>query len=388
MFEDFLKDVAVAYRQQKAYKEECYKNGDYFNIFSILGLSSNETRTHSAFLAELLDPNGSHGKGKLFLENFISSMHLEDLHLDLNHVFIEVERVIGEIDETYDKGGRIDIIIVSGEKAIIIENKIYAQDQYKQLVRYNNYAKETFSDYRLLYLSLDKEEASPASTQSGNVKLMPNVDYYPITYRDDIIRWLEQCNSDIRPCCGDIVEKTVTQYINLLKELTNTMEKDNEDIMNVLKKEENWAYTLEVLRNGDSWKNEVWSSFAQLLEKEISAKGWLMHDCGLCNIKVFSHHVLSKYFIHLECNSSGAYIGIHCREEQTPHDCLPSLYGADAWWPYGWKWLEGQYKFFLPQSDPNAMEHLFPEYRQTFIDYLVREISTIMNEALKAGIDI
>ena len=178
MLEDFFRDIAVAYKEQKALYDEHYKRGDFFNVFNILGLRSNETRTHSAFLAELLNPHGSHGMGDSYLKSFISCMHLEDLQLDLQHAYVEVERSIGEIDENYDNGGRIDIIVVSDDKAIIIENKIYAQDQYKQLVRYNNYAKDTFSDYRLLYLTLDKDAASDASTQTDEEQLLPNIDYY------------------------------------------------------------------------------------------------------------------------------------------------------------------------------------------------------------------
>ena len=75
MFEDFLKDIAAAYKEQKALYDEHYKRGDFFNVFNILGLRSNETRTHSAFLAELLKPNGSHGMGDAYLKSFISLMN-------------------------------------------------------------------------------------------------------------------------------------------------------------------------------------------------------------------------------------------------------------------------------------------------------------------------
>ena len=384
MLEDFLKDVADAYNRQKAIYEERYKKGDFFNIFDILGLSTNETRTHSAFLAELLNPNGSHGAGTLFLEKFISCMHLEDLHFDLQHAYVEVERVIGEIDKTYDKGGRIDIIVVSGDKAIIIENKIYAQDQYKQLVRYNNYAKKTFSAYRLLYLSLDKEAASDASTESNNVKLMPNVDYYPITYRDDIIAWLEDCVLVIQS--KSAVDVIINQYKNLLKDLTNTME-ENKIVLDVLKKEENWAYALEVLKNGESWKQEVWASFLHLFKVRIEAHGWILDSDGLGVFQV-RKNAKSKYYISVTKESSGAYIGITSGREETPLKPLPSLVSPSVWWPFGTKWLVGDYRYFLPQYNNNSIEYLFPEHRQTFMNYLVQEISSIMQEAEKAGIDI
>ena len=383
MLEDFLKDIAVAYMEQKAIYDKRYERGDLFNVFNILGLSRNETRTHSAFLAELLNPHGSHGMGNAFLRDFISCMHLEELQLDLQHAYVEVERVIGGIDENYDNGGRIDIIVVSGDKAIIIENKIDAQDQYKQLVRYNNYAKETFSDYRLLYLTLNKDAASEASTLSDKGQLMPNVDYYPITYRDDIIAWLAGCILGTPDQSS--VKVIINQYKELLKDITNTME-ENKIILNALVKEENWAYTLEVLKNGEAWKDEVWNTFLQLLRIRVEAEGWLLESKGIGRI-IVRKHPDSEYFIAIT-QEGGSYIGITSTETKEPQTCLSILKKSNAWWPFGWKWLEGSYRYFLPQSDPNSMEYLFPEYREVFMDYLMHEISLVMHEAEKAGIDL
>jgi len=41
--------------------------GERFNLFSILGMESDEVSTHSRFLAELLNKNGSHGQKDIFL---------------------------------------------------------------------------------------------------------------------------------------------------------------------------------------------------------------------------------------------------------------------------------------------------------------------------------
>jgi len=384
MFEDFLKDIAAAYKEQKALYDEHYKRGDFFNVFNILGLRSNETRTHSAFLAELLNPNGSHGMGDAYLKSFISCMNLESLQLNLQHAYVEVERSIGEIDENYDNGGRIDIIIVSDDKAIIIENKIYAQDQYKQLVRYNNYAKDTFSDYRLLYLTLDKDAASDASTQTDDEQLLPNIDYYPITYRNDIIPWLDVCVSGTPK--DSPVEVIINQYKNLLKELTNTME-ENKIVLNVLAKEENWACTLEVLKNADSWKEEVWKSFYDEFIKKAEHFNWIIESYDLFDICVKKHKD-AEYIVHVTYESSGAYVGINGYKESVPQQSLPGLDKPNNWWPFGWKWLEKGYREVRPIYDLDSMESFFIERRQYLINYLITEISTILNEADKVGINI
>jgi hypothetical protein len=43
-----------------------------FNIFRVLGNQYREVSTHSAMLAHLLDPNGGHAQGVLFLRAFLS----------------------------------------------------------------------------------------------------------------------------------------------------------------------------------------------------------------------------------------------------------------------------------------------------------------------------
>ena len=143
----------------KQRKEEARKRGEKYNIFSVLGIETSEVRTHSAFLASLLNPNGNHGVGNAFLDAFVSEMNLGGLQLDTTNAQVNVEHVTSD--------GRIDILIFdNNKKAIIIENKIYAGDQPEQLKRYDDYAKQQFTNgYRLLYLTLDGHKPSEGSTK-------------------------------------------------------------------------------------------------------------------------------------------------------------------------------------------------------------------------------
>jgi hypothetical protein len=383
MIENFFQELFAAYERQKAYHDERVKNGDYFNVFNVLRLSSNETRTHSAFIAELLNPYGTHGMGNFFLRKFISHMQIRNLQLDLSKAYIEVERVIGDIDENYDNGGRIDIIVEDGKKAIIIENKIYAQDQYKQLVRYNNYAKGNFADYRLLYLTLNKDSASEASTQDNKSQLLPNEDYFPITYREDIIDWLEDCIDELS---SNIVRVIIQQYIDLLKQLTYQMEENN-IVLDVLKKDENLACTLEVLKNAGAWKESLWNEFADILKEKVEGKGWILRNNGIGDISVYTNEN-AEYYINMTKAGGGTFIGITSETPQEPKECLSCLSWPESGWPFGWKFLERGYQHFLPLSDWNSWEYLFPENRNDFIDYLMQEITTIMKDAMIAGINI
>lgn len=143
--------------KQKQRIEDSRKRGERFNIFNTLGVQSNEVRLHSAFIAELLNPDGDHGIDSEFLVSFMKSIGLPYNYIVSSKVNKReiVEREIGHKTDT--TGGRIDIIIEDGRNAIIIENKIYATDQENQLLRYYNYAIEKFGGghFVLLYLTLD-----------------------------------------------------------------------------------------------------------------------------------------------------------------------------------------------------------------------------------------
>ena len=69
-----LNDVNAILQQERIKKEESRKRGEQFNIFEVLGLQTSEVRLHSAFLAELLDPNGDHGLNNKYLKVFVEDI--------------------------------------------------------------------------------------------------------------------------------------------------------------------------------------------------------------------------------------------------------------------------------------------------------------------------
>ncbi len=93
----------------RVYEKVVEATGENFNVFQILNLSTNETRTHSALLAEFLDPKGSHGQGSIFLELFLQKMNILDF--DFNNAKVTKEKYAGSIDDNYLEGGRLDILL-------------------------------------------------------------------------------------------------------------------------------------------------------------------------------------------------------------------------------------------------------------------------------------
>lgn len=266
--------------KDKQIRKEKFSRGECFNIFNVLGLSSNETRTHSAFLAELLNPNGSHGCGSAFLAAFAKRFIDKPIPAnEIQNAAVEIERTIGFKNDDATEGGRFDIVLTIGKFMVIIENKIYAQDQEKQLLRYKNYAlscisKRQITDYKLLYLTLDGKEASSFSTAS---ELMQGNDYFSISYNSDILDWLRECKekSVDRP----LIRETISQYINLIKELTNQdMDTKQQEQMFAVMAEYPEAVATMFHSGFTAFRNYVFHNFCSPFFKVEAEKRGLIYD--------------------------------------------------------------------------------------------------------------
>ncbi|MBN8221734.1 MAG: PD-(D/E)XK nuclease family protein [Spirochaetes bacterium] len=193
--------------------------GERFNIFSVLGLESQEVRTHSRFLAEMLNPQGSHGLGGMPLKHFLKVIKIHEFPTENTQVLCEYN--IGMVDASKTRGGRIDILIQTWDKKmmIAIENKIYAGDQENQLLRYHNYLEDQKANIGLLYLTLTG--VTPSIHSTGTSK---EVRHRPISYAVEILEWLRVVQIDA--VNAPAVRESIAQYINLVKKLTNQTENE------------------------------------------------------------------------------------------------------------------------------------------------------------------
>jgi len=286
----------IRYINEK-HREIRRQKGEDFNLFDIMGMRTDEVKTHSAIIAELLNPKGSHGMGDKFLTIFLNSVLNIDVPENINEtkVFIEHSIQIYEdgkykkcISKDQTEGGRIDILLKHRAFLICIENKINAGDQPYQLRRYYNYLdKHPQDDTHLYYLTLDGKEASDISTcvskaVSNDVKtewvedhsehLSTPEDYKCISYQSDILSWLEDCF----PLTIDkpILRESLKQYIILIQSLTgNTMDIEaRKEVVRLLGKDNN---ILEAKRLIDNWNHIRWHvewDFWCELEKAMKEK--------------------------------------------------------------------------------------------------------------------
>ena len=188
-----------------------------YNVFQILkNIYKDEERTHSPYLADLLNCKGSHRQGDLFYTEFIKLLDIEDKSfyqpLSKDLLFVELEKYTGD--------GSIDILIRYHDNlkyfGIAIENKIYAKDQPKQLERYNHYLKTVFKDnYLLVYLSPDGHAPMiPYSIEETTYKeLTKNRKLLIISYKDHIIKMIENAFPKIQ---AENIRIIIAQYLDII----------------------------------------------------------------------------------------------------------------------------------------------------------------------------
>lgn len=184
-------------------------SGQSFNLFTLLRKESDEVGLHSKFISELLDPQGSHQQGTLFLDCFLDKLGITDF--ETKNASSSVEYYTGIINKKKDLGGNIDILIRSeNNKVIKIENKIYAKEQDNQLLRYHNFQ----NNGHLIFLTLNGKKSNDHKDL-----ISKKIDYQQISYRKDVTEWLQDCIG--KSATVPIVRESIVQYLNLVKKLTH-----------------------------------------------------------------------------------------------------------------------------------------------------------------------
>lgn len=280
---NILNQVRIVSQKIKEQRKEKFERGENFNIFNDLGFMSDEVHLHSMFLANLLNPKGSHGQRGKFLEAFLKMLQksfpaisADSLELDTAIASVGVEKYIGR--QTDSESGRIDIYLTDGKHSIIIENKINAGDQHHQMLRYWNYGMsqkgdDTEKSFVLIYLTLDG--CSPSKDSLGE-DLKEN-DIVCLSYKSDIRGWLDRCVE--LAARTPLVRETINQYISTIDILTNNVMEDNKELLDILSKEENLDAIYDIANNKNivvnRFINEV---FIPKLRDLAESKGLTMGD--------------------------------------------------------------------------------------------------------------
>ena len=335
--QSLLNSVNAILREEKIKKEESLRRGERYNMFQVCGVDHYEVM-HSAVIASFLDPKGNHGQKDKFLKTFISIID-DKTGIETSSCSVYTEYVTNE--------GRIDILIEDKKgKGIIIENKVYAADQWKQLERYDKFSKDKFGEgnYVIYYLTLDEHEASDYSAEG--------ISYICISYKEHILNWIEECIKE--SATTPLIRETLIQYSNHIKQLTNqdmdTMNK--EKLVEILKK--NLSEAVNILSLESEIRKEVRRAYIMKVLTKVAGKNGFEIDDNIedfINMKhdavisfrntsepkvpsLYGNYVLRWY----GGTSNSIYYGIMTLNPEKPKDekIWPD---KNEMFPYGIKWL-------------------------------------------------
>lgn len=182
-------------------EQEVNKTGKGFNLISILGMEHNERYTHSNIITELLKADGSHTFGNRFFELFLAEVGISDFSTKNYEVL--TEEYVGQINCGENESIRtfLDIVIKDKNtgKVILIENKIWAEDQPYQIERY--YEKYNSRIVKLFYLNvhdydysfdLERVERVLSDNEREELQRIKAV-YQKISYEKNIKNWIANC---------------------------------------------------------------------------------------------------------------------------------------------------------------------------------------------------
>ena len=278
---DLFEKLSIYHLAQQE-MEKAQVNG--FNIFTILRKPGEEVALHSRFLAELLSPKGSHGKGdvfqKLFIEQVINNA-IGTEEDDWQRSPISTDSNFScYYENSEDVDGRIDLVLRRNDCAVVIENKIYASDQERQLKRYFDAAKTWVGDEAkvyVVYLNLYGEDVSDWG-RGG----LANKDYGIITYETDIKNWLESCAKE----AFDVphLRETIVQYKRLVERLTGQTlsARYKMKIKELLKQGNNFKLAIEVSKTFESIQLDTQMAIWRELKASLESRKNTFNYIG-CN---------------------------------------------------------------------------------------------------------
>ena len=255
----FLDEVKPIIKDIHAKEEEKRARGENFNVFSILGIETREFYI-CKMLGALLSPQGAHEAGEIFLEKF-----LEDV---LNESAIGAETSIVRCEDATKERRRIDLTIEIDGKIIPIEAKIHAGDQEHQLADYFEEIKNRKGACAYIcYLTKDgrKPSRNSMTSTSGNT-ILKETQIKRLSWKDDIVPWLEDCVALETVQGKTIVQANIWQLIDTIRGWDNAMELQFKNIVN---SDDRLGSALGIWQMVGAARNALWHNFVEEFESQM-----------------------------------------------------------------------------------------------------------------------
>lgn len=263
-------------------KSMYFEGGEMFNFLTTINRANDEV-SHSAILAEFLNPNGTHGQGVQILKEFIaiSRINIESI---LESAIVRTEYFCGE------GNGRIDILVSFGDyECIIIENKVFASDQPKQLKRYHDWAQD-IKKYKIIHLVYLTPEGSAPTNQSRD--LLESTKITLLSYREHIKTLLHNCQQNPKLSHKPRIRFALNEYENTINKFLGIMNEPlKHEIIELLKKNKYYEIIPELEQAIIDFKTEIQFEFWSKIVERIN-------NSNISNFKVEPPNIIDivKYY--------------------------------------------------------------------------------------------
>ena len=136
----------------------------------------------SKIIADLLNPSGSHGQNRRFLDAFLEIIKRPDLK-DKKRPKVDREAPTDRSSE--NPRGKIDILVEFENFGLGIENKLDADEQKKQLQGYYEHLKEKYGDQGFCLVFITPDGREPKSIEPSKPVC--------VSYNPDMLNWIKKC---------------------------------------------------------------------------------------------------------------------------------------------------------------------------------------------------
>ena len=247
-------DIVEEYRSKRE------QIGLDYNVFTLMDIERREEETHEYMIYSILNYSNPVLRKK-FIEQFL-------IHMGIPKSFLREQWTV-EREHYTEKYGRLDLFFKPrghSKKCVVVELKVDAGDQPRQLKRYEDYVRACgYQDYRIIYLTLDGRDPEEQS-YDGMVHpewLMRK------SFGVDVLNWLEGC---IEICQNKNVDAGfMQQYWILLKKLTEE-DKMGNDVAKLIKSSRELRACLEIEQALHEIKGQILYDFMDAIYHEMKIK--------------------------------------------------------------------------------------------------------------------
>ena len=265
LLEDVSSKVGALREAKRMFAEQLAPEFSFFSYFR------SDELALSACIAGLLDPNGAHGQGSVFLQSFfVHVLHKKDLVLDFKSCKVTTEHQAND-------QRRIDIVLHFDDAIIGIENKPWAGDQYEQLSDYAKYleakAKAVGKKWRLIYLC-DRDPSLESWHSDEHRKELKESGHFIQCSFAQLGAWLNDCSTKAKALQVRVFIEELHKFVrmNVTGELDMTDVKETARI--IRNSDKNLEAAFDISNALETTKVQLLEDFRGELQKVVEDAGF------------------------------------------------------------------------------------------------------------------